>query len=170
MNARQISLLAALSAIWGGSYLLIKYALDGYSAGAIVSFRCLLASGVLFGLIPGLRLADVDLNISLQEGGRSAGGSGKARRVRSFLVVSEIALAAVLLIAAGLLLRSFEKLRAVNAPVSDLTMSSRLPWDRLASSRCRPHSGVGAGVGVWAPWRAVTISTLAPLEFSQRAV
>ncbi len=48
MSARQISLLAALSAIWGGSYLLIKYALDGYSAGAIVSFRCLLASGVLF--------------------------------------------------------------------------------------------------------------------------
>jgi drug/metabolite transporter (DMT)-like permease len=47
VNARQIGLLAALSAIWGGSYLLIKYALDGYSAAAIVSFRCLLASGVL---------------------------------------------------------------------------------------------------------------------------
>ena len=48
MSARQVSLLAALAAIWGGSYLLIKYALDGFSAAAIVSFRCLLASAVLY--------------------------------------------------------------------------------------------------------------------------
>ena len=48
MSARHAALLAALSAIWGGSYLLIKYALDGFSAATIVSLRCLLASGVLF--------------------------------------------------------------------------------------------------------------------------
>jgi drug/metabolite transporter (DMT)-like permease len=48
MSARHVALLAALAAIWGGSYLLIKYALDGFSAAAIVSFRCLLASGVLY--------------------------------------------------------------------------------------------------------------------------
>src|SRR3954465_11594903 len=48
MSARHVSLLAALSAIWGGSYLLIKYALDGYSAAMIVSARSLLASLVLF--------------------------------------------------------------------------------------------------------------------------
>src|SRR3954449_12174107 len=47
MTPRQIGLLAALSAIWGGSYLLIKYALDGYSAAMIVSARSLLASVVL---------------------------------------------------------------------------------------------------------------------------
>src|SRR3954451_8026013 len=47
MSPRQIGLLAALSAIWGGSYLLIKYALDGYSAAMIVSARSLLASVVL---------------------------------------------------------------------------------------------------------------------------
>src|SRR3954464_6927189 len=47
MSARHASLLAALSAIWGGSYLLIKYALDGYSAAMIVSARSLLASVVL---------------------------------------------------------------------------------------------------------------------------
>ena len=47
MSARHVSLLAALAAIWGGSYLLIKYALDGFSAGMIVSSRCLLASVVL---------------------------------------------------------------------------------------------------------------------------
>ena len=48
MSARHVTLLAALAAIWGGSYLLIKYALDGFSAAAIVSFRCLLASAVLY--------------------------------------------------------------------------------------------------------------------------
>jgi drug/metabolite transporter (DMT)-like permease len=47
MSARHVSLLAALAAIWGGSYLLIKYALDGFSAAAIVSARCLLASLIL---------------------------------------------------------------------------------------------------------------------------
>src|SRR3954470_989749 len=50
MSARHVGLLAALSAIWGGSYLLIKYALEGFSAGAIVSARCLLASVVLAAL------------------------------------------------------------------------------------------------------------------------
>jgi drug/metabolite transporter (DMT)-like permease len=47
MSTRYVGLLAALAAIWGGSYLLIKYALDGFSAAAIVSARCLLASLVL---------------------------------------------------------------------------------------------------------------------------
>jgi putative ABC transport system permease protein len=71
-----------------------------------------LTSGVLFGLIPGLRLASPDLNNVLQEGGRGF-ASGRARRTRSVLVVSEIALAAVLLVAAGLLLRSFSHLLKV---------------------------------------------------------
>ncbi len=47
MSARHATLLAALAAIWGGSYLLIKYALEGFSAPAIVSARTLLASVVL---------------------------------------------------------------------------------------------------------------------------
>ena len=50
MSTRHAGLLAALSAIWGGSYLLIKYALEGFSAAAIVSARCLLASLVLLAL------------------------------------------------------------------------------------------------------------------------
>src|SRR3954449_13315908 len=51
MSARHVTLLTALSAIWGGSYLLIKYALDGFSAAMIVSARCLLASIVLFAVM-----------------------------------------------------------------------------------------------------------------------
>ena len=92
-----------------------------------------LASGVLFGLIPGLRLIDADLNVSLQEGGRGTHGGGKARRMRSFLVVTEIALAAVLLIAAGLLLRSFSHLLKVPAgfnPENVLALQMSLPQAR----------------------------------------
>ena len=48
MSTRHATLLAALAAVWGGSYLLIKYALEGFSATMIVSMRCLLASVVLY--------------------------------------------------------------------------------------------------------------------------
>jgi drug/metabolite transporter (DMT)-like permease len=51
VSARYATLLAALAAIWGGSYLLIKYALDGFSAAAIVSARSLLASLVLLAVL-----------------------------------------------------------------------------------------------------------------------
>jgi drug/metabolite transporter (DMT)-like permease len=48
MSTRHATLLAVLAAVWGGSYLLIKYALDGFSAAMIVSARSLIASAVLF--------------------------------------------------------------------------------------------------------------------------
>src|SRR5690349_3904415 len=57
MSARHASLLAVLSLVWGGSYLLIKYALDGFSAAMIVSARCLLASVVLFVVLRHMGLA-----------------------------------------------------------------------------------------------------------------
>jgi putative ABC transport system permease protein len=92
-----------------------------------------LTSGVLFGLIPGLRLLSADLNVSLQEGGRGSAGGGRARRMRSALVVSEIAMAAMLLIAAGLLLRSFSRLLQVREgfnPDHVLSMQMALPQAR----------------------------------------
>ena len=57
MSARHVTLLAALAAIWGGSYLLIKYALDGFSAAMIVSLRCLLASAVLYVVLRSMGMA-----------------------------------------------------------------------------------------------------------------
>ena len=65
-----------------------------------------LATGLLFGLLPAWQLASQDVGASLKEGGRSPGGV--RRRVRIALVVSEIALASLLLVAAGLTLRSFQ--------------------------------------------------------------
>ena len=67
-----------------------------------------------FGLAPALFAANSNLQSSLREGGGRSGESGKSLRVRSFLAAGEMALAMVLLVAAGLLLRSFNKLLDVD--------------------------------------------------------
>ena len=66
-----------------------------------------LAVGLLFGIAPGLKLAAGNLQNSLKDSGTNASGGKKHERLRSTLVISEIALACVLLVGAGLLLRSF---------------------------------------------------------------
>ena len=72
-------------------------------------------TGVLFGVAPLLHLSQRSMNIALREGGsRTTAGTGKAR-MRSVLVVAEVALAVVLVVGAGLLLRSFWNLTAVDA-------------------------------------------------------
>jgi predicted permease len=71
-------------------------------------------AGVAFGLAPALFASRSDIQASLREGGGRSGESGNRRRARNFLAAAEIALAMVLLVAAGLLLRSFSKLTTVS--------------------------------------------------------
>ena len=67
-----------------------------------------------FGLVPALKLSRVDLSASLKEGGRGAMVGASTQRYRNALVVGEMALAIVLLIGSGLLIRSFQRLLDVN--------------------------------------------------------
>lgn len=78
----------------------------------VLSFAATLAvlSGVLFGLAPAWQTARVDLRDVLNEAARGSTGTRRRRYLRSVLIVSEMALALFLLVGAGLLLRSFERL------------------------------------------------------------
>ncbi len=86
----------------------VKIELDGRA----LTFTLLISvlTTLLVGLIPALRTRSLDLDQSLKEGGKSGTGAGM-QRIRGLLVVTEIALAVVLLTGAGLMLRSFTRLQ-----------------------------------------------------------
>ena len=130
--------LGLLLALWATDYLVALGSDSIPRLGAItLDMRVLgfttaltLLTGVAFGLAPALQSSNPDLNETLKESGRtSTGGTGR-QRLRSLLVVSEIALSLLLLIGAGLLLKSFLRLQRVDPgfdPHGVLTMSVFLP-------------------------------------------
>jgi predicted permease len=71
-------------------------------------------TGILFGLIPAFNVSRADLNLTLKESGQRSGGGLRQNKARSILVISEVALALVLLMGATLLIRTFIALRGVN--------------------------------------------------------
>jgi predicted permease len=106
--------------------------------GKVVAFALGLAllTGLLCGLFPALSASRTSVNEALKEGGRTGtSGSGHAR-LRSALVIAELAVALVLLAGSGLLLRSFEKMRSVDLGFSvdhTLTASYSLPRQQYST-------------------------------------
>ena len=107
--------------------------IDSQALGWTVLIAVLTA--MIFGLLPGLRMASGNLQTVLKDSGAGAGLGRKHERIRAALVVSEIALACVLLVSAGLLFRSFLKVLDVDLGFQpDRAASIRVAYDDSAPS------------------------------------
>ena len=109
-----------------------------------MGFALLLAviTGLLCGLAPAFAALRTNVNGTLKEGGRSGTAGGGHARLRSTLVVAEIAIALVLLTASGLLLRSFEKMRSVDLgfrPEHVTTAAYSLPQETILDAASREY-------------------------------
>jgi len=143
---------------------------DIHVSAPVLAFTILvtLATGILFGLAPAFQAAGADPKDGLQKGGRTTTGTGRQRRLRDALVVAEVGLACVLLIGAGLMLRSLLNQLRLDPGfqrVHVLTANLSLPHavykgdeqvgrfaDQLAANLNMLPGVVSAGVGTDLPW------------------
>src|SRR5262245_7382293 len=135
--------LVMLLALWGTDALLAlspseiprmqTVKLDFYALGFTLAVTLL--AGLIFGILPALQAAQINLHESLKEGGRSSSGAPTQKRIFGALVISEIALALIVLAGAGLLLNSFLRLRRVEIGIQTsnvLTVGVNLPSARYS--------------------------------------
>src|SRR5215471_17989869 len=102
-------------------------------------------TALLFGLLPGLRMAGGNLQETLKDSGAGAGLGRKHERLRGILVISEVALACMLLISAGLLLRSFIKVLDVDLGFQpDRAASIKVEYDDSAPTGLESQAKRGA--------------------------
>jgi len=97
-----------------------------------------LVTGIVFGLIPAVHASKPDLNEGLKEGLRGSTGSAAGKRTRSVLVAVEVALSLVLLIGAGLMIKSFLRLQQMNLgfnPDNVLAVNLTLPNSKYTEDR-----------------------------------
>ena len=96
----------------------------------LFTFGLALVTGILFGLVPAFEASRFDINEPLKESGKGVVGGTRAQKVRNVFVVAQVALALVLLIGAGLMMKSLNHLQSVDAgfdPTNVLTMRVNLP-------------------------------------------
>ncbi len=159
--------------------------------GRVLLFTVLLSvfAGILFGLAPALRVSRIDLNSTLKDASRGSAGTsavwGRGNNMRRLLVISELALSVVLLIGAGLLIRSFARLQNVAPgfnPKNVLTFELALNGQRYGDKQIiwntyrQLWSGFGQMAGVTAAggitalplseafaWTPITVEGRTPL-------
>jgi ABC-type antimicrobial peptide transport system permease subunit len=133
-----------LLAVWGNSLLVSliprevpridDVTLDGRIL--LFTFAISIVTGLMFGLVPALQASRFDLNHSLKEGGRDTASGAGQNRLRGLLVVSQVAIALVLLIGAALLMKSFTRLLNVQPGFNpDQVLTLELQVADLAPSR-----------------------------------
>jgi predicted permease len=141
------------------------------------------ATGILFGLIPAIQASRIDPRQGLHEGGRTSTGTGRLSRLRNALVVSEVSLACVLLIGAGLMLRSLLNLIHLDPGFREehvLTASVSLPgaeykteavvgrfYDTLTTNLASIPGVEAAGAGSDLPWTGYDDNTSLNIEGKQ---
>ena len=169
--------LGALLATWGVE-LIVAFSGNSIQSGALIgidlvvlgfTFAVSLLTGLLFGLAPAFQLTQQKLSEMLKEGGRGGTQGSVANRTRKLLVIFETASAVVLLIGAGLLIRSYVRLQNVGPgfdAANVLTLRIDLPRDKYnspekaASFWGQLQEGVKALPGV----EAVGMNTELPLS------
>jgi macrolide transport system ATP-binding/permease protein len=131
-----------LLAVWGANLLMFflppAHLPVGFPASTqfpVVVFTLALAlgTGIVFGLVPAWRGSRSDVNQSLKEGARASGTSAGTHRLRDALVVSQIVLATVLLVSAGLLIRSLHN-QEIAGPGFDTNHVALAAFDLRGSS------------------------------------
>ncbi len=131
-----------------------------------IGVACL--TGIVFGLAPALQTAKMNLHEGLKEGGRGSGGTGRRARLRSALVIAEVALSLVLLVGASLFVRSFRNMQYANvgfdtAPL--MTMRFYMTGEAYASedARARRADEIVRRIETLPQARAAFASNLVPL-------
>ena len=134
---------------WLGADLLMTLAEDSIPRVGVIAldnrvlgFTLLvsLLTALFFGLAPALQASRPDLNETLKEGGKGGGSSSRMGRARNALIVVEVAMTLVLLVCAGLLIKSFRRLQEVEPgfdPRNLLTMRLFLPLSKYAEPQQR---------------------------------
>jgi putative ABC transport system permease protein len=142
-----------------------EIAIDGWALGftTLVS----LLTGVIFGLAPALYASKPSLNESLKEGGRGGAEGAGHNRTRGLLVVSQVTLSVVLLVGAGLMIKSFWRLLQVNPgynPENVLTLRLSLPWRTPYQQVIAFHQQLLQRAGTLPGAQAVAIANQLPLD------
>jgi putative ABC transport system permease protein len=127
-----------------------------------------LVTGLVFGLAPALTISRLNLNDTLKEGGRSAAEGATGRRLRTGLAITEIALSLILLVGAGLLIRSFMRLQEVKpgfTPDHLLAAELALPATKYAESQqvVNFYDQLLGGIAQQPGVRSVGVTTALPM-------